>query len=641
MARLLVLGFVAAACGPRQAEAPTQAPGAQPAVGQALGPEATIEERLSAYLEAMTLQEKIGQMTQVEKNSLLPGDITRHFIGSVLSGGGGYPIPNSGSAWVEMVRGFQEEALATRLGIPLLYGTDAVHGHGNLRGATIFPHAAGLGATGDPELVRQIARATAEELAATGVRWNFAPVIAVPQDVRWGRTYESFGEETGLVGRLGSAYVDGSQSLPDGAAPTTGQTLYVLATPKHFLGDGGTTFGSSTQFIFEPYLLDQGDMPLDESAVRALFLPPYQQAVAAGARSVMVSFSSWNGTKMHAQTYWITDVLKGELGFDGFVVSDWGGMDQISEDYDESIVTGINAGIDMNMVPYDYERFIATMTRAVEQGDLSMERIDDAVRRILRVKFELGLFDQPPADEGQLGGLASDAHRELARQAVRQSLVLLTDAAGILPLSKQVSTIYVAGLGADDMGMQCGGWTIEWQGVLGDIQPGTTLLAGIEAAVSPATVVAYDPPGEFQGMADVGVAVIGERPYAEGVGDEAALNLPEADVQALVNLRGHSRQVVAILLTGRPLVITDDLGLADAWIVAWLPGTEGGGVADVLFGDAPFTGSLPYTWPRTNDQLPINIATSEGRTGCDAPLLPFGFAWTEAAALPAGWPACP
>jgi beta-glucosidase len=636
IATLLVLGFMAA-CG----EAPTQAPDAAPSSGPANGSAATLDERVTAYLDAMTLQEKIGQMTQVEKNSILPGDITRYFIGSVLSGGGGYPMPNTGSAWVGMVRGFQEEALATRLGIPLLYGTDGVHGHANLHGATVFPQAVGLGATGDPELVRQIARATAEELAATGVRWNFAPVIAVPQDVRWGRTYESFGEETDLVGVLGSAFVEGTQSLPDGAAPAPGQTLYVLATPKHFLGDGGTTFGTSTQFIFEPYLLDQGDMRLDESAVRALFLPPYQQAIAEGARSVMVSFSSWNGIKMHAQAYWITDVLKDELAFDGFVVSDWGGMDQISEDYDEAIVTGINAGIDMNMVPYDYERFIATMTSAVEQGDISMERIDDAVRRILRVKFELGLFDQPPADEQQLDGVASDEHRELARQAVRQSLVLLTDAAGMLPLSKQISTIYVAGLGADDMGMQCGGWTIEWQGALGDIQPGTTLLEAIEGAVSPATVVTYDPQGEFQGMADVGIAVIGERPYAEGVGDEAALNLPEADIRALTNLRDHSRQVVAILITGRPLVITDQLGLADAWIVAWLPGTEGGGVADVLFGDAPFTGSLPYTWPRTNDQLPINIATSEGLTGCDAPLLPFGFAWTEAAALPARWPACP
>jgi len=344
---------------------------------------------------------------------------------------------------------------------------------------------------------------------------------------------------------------------------------------------------------------------------------------------------------MHAQRYWITDVLKGELGFEGFVVSDWGGIDQVSEDYYVAVTTAINAGIDMNMVPYDPDRFIETMQQAVERGDISEDRIDDAVRRILRVKFELGLFDHPLADRDGLGDVGSAAHRALARQAVRQSLVLLADKGGILPLSKRIARIHVAGDGADDIGMQCGGWTIDWQGELGEIQPGTTVLEAISAAVSPETKVEYDPQGEFEDVADVGVAVLGERPYAEGVGDAASLNLSVSDIQAMRNLRSHSQRVVAILLTGRPLIITDQLDLADAWIVAWLPGTEGGGVADVVFGDYPFTGRLPFTWPRADDQLPINLATVEGLTGCAAPLLPIGFSWDEAAALPEGWPACP
>ncbi len=353
-----------------------------------------VEERVSALLSEMTLAEKIGQMTQVEKNSIREGDITRYFIGSILSGGGGYPDPNTPEAWASMVDAFQREALTTRLAIPILYGVDAVHGHGNLHGATIFPHEIGLGATRDAELVRRIGQATAEEMLATGIPWNFAPVVAVTQDIRWGRTYESYGEDAALVTELGQAYIQGLQSIPEGFAAAAGQDLFVLATPKHFLGDGGTAYGTSTQVIFKPYLLDQGDMRLDEAGIRGLFLPPYQAAVESGARSVMVSFSSWNGVKMHAQDYWITDVLKGELGFQGFVVSDWGGMDQISSDYYDSIVTGVNAGIDMNMVPYDYLRFLDTMTQAVHEGDISLARIDDAVRRILTVKMELGLFER-------------------------------------------------------------------------------------------------------------------------------------------------------------------------------------------------------------------------------------------------------
>ncbi|MGE5250101.1 MAG: glycoside hydrolase family 3 protein [Bacteroidota bacterium] len=601
----------------------------------------TVERRVEELLGRMTLAEKIGQMTQVEKNSIEPGDITRYYIGSILSGGGGSPPRNTTAGWAEMVDQFQKEALATRLQVPLLYGVDAVHGHGSLYGATIFPHEIGLGATRDADLLRRIGQATAEELLATGIPWNFGPIVAVPQDVRWGRTYESYAEDTALVGELGKAYLLGLQSLPEGYAGAAGQTIYVLATPKHFLGDGGTSFGTSTQYIEKPYLLDQGDMRLDEAAVRRLFLSPYRAAVESGAMSIMVSFSSWNGVKMHAQKHWITGVLKGELGFGGIVVSDWGGMDQISPDYYRAIVTGINAGVDMNMVPYDYVRFIQTMEKAVRQGDIRQERINDAVRRILGVKFRLGLFDHPYAEAGMRDLVGSQAHRELAREAVRKSLVLLRNEHAALPILKSAPVIYVAGPGADDIGMQCGGWTIEWQGKSGNIQPGTTLLEAIRSAVSAGTRVEFDPGGNFSGMADTGIVVVGEWPYAEGIGDADDLSLSPSDIRAIRDLRLHSRKLVVVMLSGRPLVITPQFLNADAWVAAWLPGTEASGITDVLFGDYPFIGRLAYTWPRTNKQLPVNKNNSAGLRGCDAPLFPYGYGLGEAGSQPIEWLDCP
>jgi beta-glucosidase len=600
-----------------------------------------VSERVDALLGQMTLDEKIGQMTQVEENSIQPGDITRYFIGSILSGGGGSLSADSAKSWAKTVNGLQQEALETRLGIPIIYGVDAIHGHASLYGATVFPQPIGLGATRNAHLVRQIGQATAEEMLATGIPWNFAPIIAVPQDIRWGRTYESYGEDTYLVSELGTAYLQGLQSLPDGYTPASGQDLYLLATPKHFLGDGGTAFGTSTQVIYKPYLIDQGDMRFDEATIRSLFLPPYQAAMDSGAKSVMISFSSWNGTKMHAQKYWITDVLKGELGFQGFVVSDWGGIDQIGDDYYAAVVTAINAGIDMNMVPYDYFRFIDTMEKAVKKGDITEERIDDAVRRILTVKFELGLFDHPYADPAFLDSVGSDEHRALARQAVRESLVLLKNDGATLPIAKDTALIYVAGQGADDIGMQCGGWTTEWQGKTGDIQPGTTILQGIRAAVSTDAKVEYNDGGEFDGMADIGIVVVGEQPYAEGVGDASDLSLSQADVQAITNLRAHSQILVVILLSGRPLIITGQFQMADAWVAAWLPGTEGTGMTDVLFGDYPFTGKLPFTWPRTNKQLPVNKNNATNLTGCDAPLFSYGYGLGEAGSQPLEWLDCP
>lgn len=583
------------------------------------------EERAAALLARMTLAEKIGQMAQVEKNSIRPADVTARGIGSVLSGGGGYPQPNTPAAWLKMIGEYQAAALQTRSpvgdlrpGIPIIYGVDAVHGHNNLVGATIFPHQVGLGAAGDPELVRRIGRATAEEVAATGVHWNFAPVVAVPQDIRWGRTYEAYGEDPELVGRLAAAYLEGLQR----GTPT------VLATPKHYLADGGTVFGSSkASAMGVRYLLDQGEARTDEATLRRIHLAPYRAVVDAGALSIMASYSSWNGVKVHAQKYLLTDLLKDELGFRGFIVSDWGAVDQIPGGYDNAVATAINAGIDMVMVPYDYDRFITTLTRAVERGAVPMERIDDAVRRILMVKFWLGLFEHPLTDAGAFATIGSPAHRELAREAVRKSLVLLKNEGQTLPLAKGAGTILVGGRAADDIGIQCGGWTIEWQGQVGAITPGTTILEGIRQAVGPTTRVEFSAEGRFGGdgpRADVGIAVVGEWPYAEGVGDRADLALSTDDIAVIRRLREHSQRLVIVLISGRPLIITDILPLADAVVAAWLPGTEGAGVADVLFGDFPFTGKLSYTWPREMSQLPFDLE-NPATDGSAAPLFPRGY----------------
>jgi beta-glucosidase len=425
-------------------------------------------------------------------------------------------------------------------------------------------------------------------------------------------------------------------------------TLIALATAKHYIGDGGTVFGTSTTEFGVPFLLDQGDMRVDEATLRALFLPPYQSAIDAGAQSIMVSFSSWQGKKMHAHKYLLTDVLKGELGFEGFVVSDWQAIDQLPGDYDADIVTSINAGLDMVMVPYDYTAFIDGLTRAVNQGRVPVERIDDAVRRILRVKFALGLFEHPYADPATLEHVGSDAHRALAREAVRKSLVLLKNESQTLPLPKDTPMIFVAGQAAADVGLQSGGWTIEWQGQAGAITPGTTILDGIRQAVSERTRVEYNRFGQFdsvtdaQGvprMAEVGIVVVAEPPYAEGVGDRADLTLPDADAVLIDHVRAQSRKVVVILLSGRPLIVTEHLPGWDAFVAAWLPGSEGAAVAEVLFGDYEFTGRLPYTWPRWNSQLPFDFENLPGE-GCAAPLFPFGFGLETQSPSP-GVPSCP
>ena len=594
-----------------------------------------VDTRVEDLLKQMTLDEKIGQMTQVEKNSIRPGDITKYFIGSILSGGGGSPTNNTVKDWYAMVEGFQNEALETRLGIPILYGVDAVHGHGNLLHATVFPHNIGLGATNNPELVEKIGRATAEEILATGIPWNFSPVVAVVQDVRWGRTYEAFSEDTGIVTSLGAIYIRGMQTLIEGDIPAPGQTILTLATPKHFIGDGATIWGSSRT---ESYKLDQGNMQVPENVLRELFLPPYQSAVEAGALNVMTSFSSWKGTKMHAEQHLVTDILKDELGFNGFIVSDWQAMDQIyPDDYYASIVTSVNAGVDMNMVPYDYIGFIATMKTAVNNGDIPESRVDEAVRRILRVKFALGLFEHPMPDLKYQATVRSREHLEIARQAVRESLVLLKNENNVLPLSKDTLVIFVAGEAANDIGLQSGGWTLEWQGKIGNDNEGTTIFGGLRSAMNSGTQIEFNRDGDFSEfkdadgnalLADVGIVVLAEKPYAEGVGDAEDISLTNAEVQLLTEVKEQSKALVVILLSGRPRVIAEELPLAEAWVAAWLPGTEGAGIADVLFGDHPFTGKTAYSWPRSNEQLPINVNNAAGKTGCDAPLFPFGYGLT-------------
>jgi beta-glucosidase len=368
-------------------------------------------------------------------------------------------------------------------------------------------------------------------------------------------------------------------------------------------------------------MLDQGATEVDEATLRAIHLAPYAAAIDAGAQSIMVSYSSWGGLKMHAHEVLLTDVLKGELGFEGFLVSDWQAIDQIPGDYYNDVVTAINAGLDMVMVPYDYRTFIENLTQAAERGDVPPERIDDAVRRILTAKLELGLFERPFSDELLRPLIATDEHLDLAADAVRRSLVLLKNEGNTLPLAEDVPLLFVAGQGAHDIGMQCGGWTIEWQGASGAITPGVTILEGIENAVSGETTVRYDGAGQFEGIADVGIVVVGEMPYAEGVGDRANLSLSAADAALIEAMRAQSEKLVVILISGRPMIITEQLPLADAWVATWLPGTEGDGVAQVLFGDYPFRGKLSFTWPRSMDQVPQGALEESG----EEPLFPFGY----------------
>jgi beta-glucosidase len=575
----------------------------------------SIEERIDDLLSQMTLKEKIGQMTLVEKNSILElNDVSSYGIGGILSGAGAKPDSNTPKGWQIMVESFIDESRNSRLGIPALYGVDAIHGHSNMPEATVFPHFIGLGASGDEDLVERVARATAEELQATGILWSYSPTLDIVEDIRWGRTYETFSSDPVLVSKLGGAYVRG---LQDGKSEKA-EKIAVLATAKHFVGAGGMGWNSSSN---ENFLIDQGTTPADEAKLQEIYLPAFQSAIGEGALSVMAGLNSWGGTKLAAEKYLLTDVLKEDLGFKGFVVSDWYGVYEMPGPDFYNAVTAINAGVDMVMLPFDYKTFVQNVSRAVALRLIPETRIDDAVTRILYAKFKLGLFDNKET-EISLDSIGSQGHRALAREAVAKSTVLLKNKEGILPISSNIKRIHVAGSAADNIGRQAGAWTVEWQGVDGNWLPGaTSIFAGIQEVKGVDTNVEFSVDGIYAGreeMADIGIAVIGETPYAEGWGDTDQLTLSEADLTVIDNLKQNSKKVVVVLVTGRPLIIVEELPKWDALVVAWLPGSEGSGVADVLFGQKPFTGTLPLSWPRSIDQLPI---TADQQTQDGTPLL--------------------
>lgn len=607
-------------------------------------------QRVADLLGRMTLAEKVGQMTQAERGNVAgsPQRVASLGLGSVLSGGGSTPTPNTPAGWADMVDGFQTQALSTRLSIPLLYGVDAVHGHNNLVGATVFPHNIGLGAARDPELVERAAEITAAETRASGPQWSFAPCICVARDLRWGRTYESFGEDPALV-VLNETAIDGLQGE---ARSEVDQPDRVLASVKHFAGDGDTTFGTGSG----DYTIDQGVTVTSRADFARTNLAPYVPALRHyRAGTVMPSFSSVDWTedgvgdpvKMHAQTELITGWLKGEQEFDGFVISDWEAIHQIPGDYATQVRTSVNAGVDMFMEPNTPDPFVATLLGEVRAGRVPVARVDDAVRRILQQKLEVGLFEHPYTDRAGQADIGSDEHRAVAREAVVKSQVLLRNSGGALPLAKDAS-IYLAGRAADNMGIQAGGWTVTWQGQpVPDLIPGTTIREGI-AQVAPGAQVTFsaDASAPTDGS-DVGVVVVGETPYAEGFGDvdgpgwpwdpsdggvprepNKQLTLTPADQAVVDTVCSAIETCVVLLVSGRPHVVADPDRQVDALVASWLPGSEGAGVADVLFGDEPFTGRLGMTWPRTQDQEPINVGDAQYD-----PELPYGWGLRTDSAL--------
>ncbi|MFO7828516.1 MAG: glycoside hydrolase family 3 N-terminal domain-containing protein, partial [Bacteroidales bacterium] len=550
----------------------------------------SIDEKVDSVLSLMTLDEKIGQMTQVERNELVDiNDIGSYGIGSLLSGGGSAPNPNTVEEWGNMYDNFQSIALQSRLGIPIIYGVDAVHGHNNVYGAVIFPHNIGLGCTWNPELIRTVNQAVAKEVAATGIDWTFAPCIAVARNERWGRTYESFGETAEIHELMASESVMGLQGS-DLSADST-----ILSCAKHFVGDGGTTDG-----------IDQGNTEVSEDELREIHMAAYVDAIESGVGSIMASYNSWNGEKLHGSEYLLTNVLKNELGFEGFVVSDWKGVDQIDEDYKEAIKRAINAGIDMVMVPDRYELFIGHLKALVEDEEVSINRINDAVKRILKQKFLLDLFNKPYTNLSFQSSFGSNEHRIIARQAVRESVVLLNAKNNVLPLNKNNKKILVAGTLAADLGAQCGGWSIYWQGGNGNITPGTDILTGMMQVAETSQII-YSETGDYDDPVDAAVVVIGEKtPYAEGAGDRVSLKLDIGDIHLLKKIKEKGIPTIAVLISGRPLIIGDILPYTDAIIAAWLPGTEGDGVADIIFGNYNPMGKLTHSWPKNMEQIPIN-----------------------------------
>ncbi|XP_047970933.1 beta-glucosidase BoGH3B-like [Salvia hispanica] len=591
-------------------------------------PKQPLNARIRDLMKRMSLEEKIGQMTQIERMHVSPTLLKKYFIGSVLSGAGSSPSPKaSAEEWVKMVNTFQKAALSTRLGIPIFYGADATHGNNNVYNATIFPHNVGLGATRDPALVKRIGAATALEVRATGINYNFAPSLAVCRDPRWGQCFESYSEDPKVV-RAMTEFIPGLQGdIPASSrkgVPFLAGKAKVAACAKGFVGEGGTVNG-----------IDKNNTELDFHGLLSIHMLPYLDSIRKGVISVMVAYSSWNGKKMHANRDLLTGFLKHKLKFRGLIISSWLGIDRITDpphsNYSHSIEAGILAGIDIVMLEDNLTEFIDDLTYQVKSNNIPMSRIDDAVRRILRVKFTMGLFENPFADLSLLNQLGSQNHRELAREAVRRSLVLLKNGKSanqpLLPLKKDVQKVLVAGTHADNLGYQCGGWTVEWQGVqVSDLIVGTTVLNAIRKTVDPSTpVVHMKNPGmdlvKSQNFS-YAIVVVGEVPYAEEKGDSTNLTIIEPGPSTIRNVCRVVRCVV-VIISGRPVTIEPYLDKIDALVAAWLPGTEGQGVADVLFGQYGFTGKLPRTWFKSVDQLPMNV----GDPHYD-PLFPFGFGLT-------------
>jgi beta-glucosidase len=602
-------------------------------------PSQPVPARVADLLSRMTLEEKVGQMTMAERGAVTgdPSQVTDLKLGAVLSGGGSTPTPNTAVAWADMVDGFQAAALSTRLHIPLLYGVDSVHGHGNMLGATVFPHNIGLGATRDPTLVRDVEHVAASETRASGPQWSFAPCICAARDDRWGRTYESFGEDPDLVIQMETA-IDGFQGAPG----HLGDRDRVMSTAKHYAGDGDTVYGTAAG----DYQIDQGISITDRQSFQDTSLRQYEPAVKDhDVGTVMPSYSSvdWtedgvgNPIKMHANRELITDVLKGQMGFDGFVISDWEGIHQLPGDFAAQVRTGVNAGIDMMMEPFSAKPFEDNLLAAVQDGSVPMSRIDDAVSRILTKKFELGLFEHPFTDRTNIDDIGSPAHRAVARRAVAESQVLLKNERATLPLRTNAD-VYVAGSNADNIGNQAGGWTLTWQGGSTNQIPGTTILEGIQAASRGSVTFSEDASAPVH-RSQVGVVVVGETPYSEGFGDVGGprwafdpgdngvprpvkdMRISQTDRDAIDTVCAEAAKCVVVIVSGRPLIIgPGQLADMDALVEAWLPGSEGAGVADTLFGSRPFTGKLPVSWPRTLAQEPINVGDADYD-----PLYPFGY----------------
>lgn len=562
-------------------------------------------EFVEQLLSTMTITEKAGQMVQAERGSISSGEAEHYGIGSILSGGGSHPtnFNNSTDDWYNMYKKYQEAALDSSSGIPLIYGIDAVHGNNNLYGATIFPHNIGLGAANDKGLTYRVSKATAEEMLTTGINWTFAPALSVVQNISWGRTYEGFSENPEIHINLTQSAILGFEENG------------VSASAKHFFADGGTQNGT-----------DQGNV-ITTDQLESIHLAPYYEAIKADVDTIMISYSSIDGHKMHGASYWVNDILKDEMGFKGFIISDWNAIHQLPGNYETQIVDSVNAGVDMLMEPFDWKNTINAIVNAHSNNRISIERINDAVRRILTVKYNRGLFDEPMKrlDDTYL---YNEEHKNIAIEAVEKSLVLLKNDNNALPLSKN-SNIYITGSASDNVGLLCGGWTTHWQGnTNSNIGVGTSIKDGFNTMVNSAngSLVADI------NAADTVVVVLSENPYSEGSGDNRVLTFTSntassgnsASIQTAKDAKAAGKKVIGILVSGRPLLLEDNLQYFDGFVAAWLPGSEGGtGISNVIFGDTDFTGKLPYTWPINSNQIGYNSNNKEYNP--ESVLFPYGY----------------